>query len=84
MTSPLIADVAGRRPLRRLMAPSMAANINPQQTASAADRAVPLALLLFAIGVLLVAYRSVRACGSTTSMPVPSRRSSAPLGLITV
>jgi amino acid transporter len=45
-----------------LMAPSMAANINPQQTASAAGRAVPLAFLLSAIGVLLVAYGFVRMC----------------------
>ncbi|WP_246258002.1 APC family permease [Amycolatopsis anabasis] len=45
-----------------LMAPSMAANINPQQTASAAGRAVPLAFLLSAIGVLLVAYGFVRLC----------------------
>jgi amino acid transporter len=45
-----------------LMAPSMAANINPQQTASAAGRAVPLAFLLSAVGVLLVAYGFVRMC----------------------
>ncbi|MCU1683684.1 MAG: amino acid permease [Amycolatopsis sp.] len=45
-----------------LMAPSMAANINPQQTASAAGRAVPLAFLLSAVGVLLVAYGFVRLC----------------------
>jgi amino acid transporter len=44
------------------MAPSMAANINPQQTASAAGRAVPLAFLLAAIGVLSVAYGFVRTC----------------------
>ncbi|MFD8496789.1 APC family permease [Amycolatopsis sp. NPDC059657] len=45
-----------------LMAPSMAANINPQQTAAAAGRAVPLAFLLSAVGVLLVAYGFVRMC----------------------
>ncbi|HEX3785358.1 MAG TPA: APC family permease [Pseudonocardiaceae bacterium] len=45
-----------------LMAPSMAANINPQQTATAAGRAVPLAFFLSALGVLLVAYGFVRLC----------------------
>jgi amino acid transporter len=45
-----------------LMAPSMAANINPQQTASAAGRAVPLAFLLSAVGVLLVAYGFAKLC----------------------
>ncbi len=45
-----------------LMAPSMAANINPQGTASTVGRAVPLAFLLAAIGVLLVAYGFVRLC----------------------
>ncbi|WP_037369997.1 APC family permease [Amycolatopsis orientalis] len=45
-----------------LMAPSMAANINPQQTAAAAGRAVPLAFLLSAAGVLLVAYGFVQLC----------------------
>lgn len=45
-----------------LMAPSMAANINPQQTAGAAGRAVPLAFFLSALGVLLVAYGFVRLC----------------------
>ncbi|MGH3621638.1 MAG: APC family permease, partial [Sciscionella sp.] len=45
-----------------LMAPSMAANINPQQTATAAGRAVPLAFFLAALGVLLVAYGFVRLC----------------------
>ncbi|MFD9891832.1 APC family permease [Amycolatopsis sp. NPDC059027] len=45
-----------------LMAPSMAVNINPQQTASAAGRAVPLAFLLSGAGVLLVAYGFVRLC----------------------
>ncbi|WP_448627873.1 APC family permease [Geodermatophilus sp. URMC 64] len=45
-----------------LMAPSMAANINPQGTAGFVGRAVPLAFLLAAIGVLLVAYGFVRLC----------------------
>ncbi len=43
-----------------LMAPSMAANINPQGSASAAGRAVPLAFLFAAIGVMFVAYVFVR------------------------
>jgi amino acid transporter len=43
-----------------LMAPSMAANINPQGTAGTVGRAVPLAFLLAAVGVLLVAYGFVR------------------------
>jgi len=43
-----------------LMAPSMAANINPQGTATTVGRAVPLAFLLAAVGVLLVAYGFVR------------------------
>lgn len=43
-----------------LMAPSMAANINPQGTAGQVGRAVPLAFLLATIGVLLVAYGFVR------------------------
>jgi amino acid transporter len=42
-----------------LMAPSMAANINPQGAAGA-GRAVPLAFLIAAFGVLLVAYTFVR------------------------
>ncbi len=45
-----------------LMAPSMAVNINPQVPASQVGRAVPLAFLLAAIGVLLVAYGFVRLC----------------------
>jgi amino acid transporter len=44
-----------------LMAPSMAANINPQG-AIGAGRAVPLAFLIAAFGVLLVAYTFVRLC----------------------
>jgi amino acid transporter len=45
-----------------LMAPSMAANINPQATAPSVGRAVPLAFLLAAVAVLLVAYVFVRLC----------------------
>jgi amino acid transporter len=45
-----------------LMAPSMAANINPQGTATSVGRAVPLAFLIATIGVLLVAYVFVRLC----------------------
>jgi amino acid transporter len=44
-----------------LMAPSMAANINPQGAAGA-GRAVPLAFGIAAFGVLLVAYTFVRLC----------------------
>ena len=43
-----------------LMAPSMAANINPQATASTVGRAVPLAFTLATIGVLLIAWTFVR------------------------
>jgi amino acid transporter len=43
-----------------LMAPSMAANINPQGGATYAGRAVPLTFLIAAVGVLLVAYSFVR------------------------
>jgi len=45
-----------------LMAPSMAANINPQATAGTVGRAVPLAFLLATMGVLLIAYTFVRLC----------------------
>jgi amino acid transporter len=45
-----------------LMAPSMAANINPQASAATAGRAVPLTFLIAAVGVLLVAYTFVRLC----------------------
>jgi amino acid transporter len=45
-----------------LMAPSMAANINPQGTAGTVGRAVPLAFLLATFGVLLIAYTFVRLC----------------------
>ncbi len=43
-----------------LMAPSMAASINPQGTASVIGRAVPLAFAIAFVGVLLVAYTFVR------------------------
>lgn len=43
-----------------LMAPSMAANINPQGTAGSVGRAVPLAFVIATVGVLLVAYVFVR------------------------
>src|SRR3954471_6281533 len=43
-----------------LMAPSMAANINPQGTALQIGRAVPLGFVLATVGVLLVAYGFVR------------------------
>jgi amino acid transporter len=43
-----------------LMAPSMAANINPQGTAGSIGRAVPLAFALATIGVLLIAWTFVR------------------------
>jgi amino acid transporter len=45
-----------------LMAPSMAANINPQGSALYAGRAVPLTFLIAAVGVLFVAYSFVRLC----------------------
>ena len=45
-----------------LMAPSMAVNINPQAAAPSVGRAVPLAFLIAAVGVLLVAYGFVRLC----------------------
>lgn len=45
-----------------LMAPSMAANINPQATANSVGRAVPLAFAVATVGVLLVAYVFVRLC----------------------
>src|SRR5246127_866575 len=43
------------------MSPSMAANINPQG-AIGAKRAVPLAFLIAAVGVLFVAYTFARLC----------------------
>ncbi len=65
------ADVGLRRQLSiweaigisvALMAPSMAANINPQGTAGSVGRAVPLAFALATVGVLFVAYTFVRLC----------------------
>ena len=43
-----------------LMAPSMAANINPQGVVGLVGRAVPLTFALATVGVLLVAYTFVR------------------------
>src|SRR5918993_2967718 len=43
-----------------LMAPSMAANLNPQGTAGSVGRAVPLAFALATIGVLFIAWTFVR------------------------
>jgi amino acid transporter len=43
-----------------LMAPSMAASINPQASATTVGRAVPVAFALAFVGVLLVAYTFVR------------------------
>ncbi len=45
-----------------LMAPSMAVNINPQFMVPSVGRAVPLAFVLAAVAVLLVAYGFVRLC----------------------
>jgi amino acid transporter len=45
-----------------LMAPSMAANINPQATVPLVGRAVPLAFVFATVGVLLVSYTFVRLC----------------------
>jgi amino acid transporter len=71
MTAPVREGTSLRRSLSvwqavglsiALMAPSMAANINPQGTASLVGRATPLAFLLAAIAVLLIAYVFVRLC----------------------
>jgi Amino acid transporters len=43
-----------------LMAPSMAANINPQGVIGSVGRAVPLTFALATVGVLLVSYTFVR------------------------
>src|SRR3954462_9976144 len=43
-----------------LMAPSMAANINPQGTVGVVGRAIPLTFVLATVGVLLVAWTFVR------------------------
>jgi len=45
-----------------LMAPSMAANINPQGMVGTVGRSVPLSFFLAAVGVLLVSYGIVRLC----------------------
>ncbi|MDX6567605.1 MAG: hypothetical protein QOH15_183 [Gaiellales bacterium] len=45
-----------------LMAPSMAANINPQGTVGLVGRAVPLAFVFATVGVLLISYGIVRLC----------------------
>ncbi|HET6876011.1 MAG TPA: APC family permease [Jatrophihabitans sp.] len=45
-----------------LMAPSMAANINPQPSTTFVGRAVPLSFLLAGVGVLFVSYTFVRLC----------------------
>jgi amino acid transporter len=45
-----------------LMAPSMAANINPQFSTGFVGRAVPLSFLLAGVGVLFVSYTFVRLC----------------------
>ena len=49
------------------MAPSMAANINPQGMAGAVGRAVPLTFALATVGVLLVAYTFVRLTSASTT-----------------
>src|ERR1041385_2312531 len=45
-----------------LMAPSMAANINPQGTVGLVGRAAPLAFVFATVRVLLVSYTFVRLC----------------------
>ena len=45
-----------------LMAPSMAANINPQGMVGSVGRAIPLTFVLATVGVLLVAYTFVKLC----------------------
>ena len=45
-----------------LMAPSMAANINPQGAEPSVGRAIPLAFLIAAVGILLVSYSIARLC----------------------
>src|SRR5205085_7552686 len=45
-----------------LMAPSMAANINPQGIVGSAGRAIPLTFVLATVGVLLVSWTFVRLC----------------------
>ncbi len=43
-----------------IMAPSMAANINPQASAAVVGRAVPLSFLIATLGALLIAHSFVR------------------------
>jgi amino acid transporter len=71
MTAPVREGTSLRRSLSvwqavglsvALMAPSMAANINPQGTATLVGRATPLAFFLAALAVLLIAYVFVRLC----------------------
>jgi amino acid transporter len=71
MTAPVREGTSLRRSLSvwqavglsvALMAPSMAANINPQGTAATVGRATPLAFFLAALAVLLIAYVFVRLC----------------------
>jgi amino acid transporter len=71
MTAPVREGTSLRRSLSvwqaialsvALMAPSMAANINPQYAAGSVGRATPLAFLLAAAAVLLIAYVFVRLC----------------------
>src|SRR5262245_30512805 len=71
MTTPVREGTSLRRSLSlwqavgvsvALMAPSMAANINPQGTATLVGRATPLAFFLAALAVLLIAYVFVRLC----------------------
>src|SRR4051795_6791094 len=45
-----------------LMAPSMAANINPQGMVGVVGRAIPLTFVLATVGVLLVSWTFVRLC----------------------
>ncbi|MGC9961096.1 MAG: APC family permease [Acidimicrobiales bacterium] len=45
-----------------LMAPSMAANINPQGAVPFVGRAIPLSFLVAAVGILLVSYSIARLC----------------------
>ncbi|HXY46142.1 MAG TPA: APC family permease [Acidimicrobiales bacterium] len=45
-----------------LMAPSMAANINPQGAEPFVGRAIPLSFLVAAVGILLVSYSIARLC----------------------
>jgi hypothetical protein len=68
-----------------LMAPGMAANINPQGSATYAGRAVPLTFLIAAVGVLFVAcsfFRTARKLGEALAaredIAVPGTEEPAP------